>query len=1255
MEEHELRPIFRSITDKFSDILSRVSQLEAAPYPVAGAGGAPTDAQYLTLAANATLTQERILNVTGGATVLDNGAGLTYDVTVHDAVTLAGGSDPALALVGQQLDLDLANATTGPWVELDGGNQASWIPNPAGDATQDITGHFNLSSLSYAYKIADNHALQMWNTRNSAAGHWWDADATVTGSDNALFGYYAGDTLTTGGKNLIAGAYADAPSGASYNIILGYLSGKNNATDIYATTIIGASAFNGAVGITIEDSVLIGDEAGYSAAHDITYVVAIGHDVLKPTTGTPYYSVYIGPGILNVGGSYQTFIGGDAGVGVNDDYVTLVGAFTANTGAVITGTTAMGYNAATSSSGTYNAYYGYYSGVGKTGGNNAGFGAYSLYNLGDNVSNTVALGYYAGAEYDGTGSVFIGYQVGKTDAGRDNVLYINNADSATPLIYGEFDTPSLTISGSVTIGIGAAGVDYTLTFNGEDNDGVITWLEDEDTFDMACHLRVRATTDYLEFYHDETDGYITWTDGVLYLLNTETDTDALVAIQGNGTGSGIFYIYDADNSDALTFHQINANGFINAQQGELHLQNLAYGNVILFNGVGSGQSPTLDIHGDHGGTEDTLSINVNDGIADYSHFTGTTYYTFSGSLIAGRKAGSASGEEHGVYGYINIDYTGATTTKYSGVYGYVVGSAKVGPYNGAISGGRFYADVYTSGGTIDLAAAVRAETKASQTGTISLLAGVYIASGTYADTVTLTEQHGLYIESQTVGVTNYAIYTNSGIVYFGDDVTTVGDLTIINTQPTLLLTDTTALAQDFKIYADADRLTFYNVSNVVPMWNMWSDTTDAFLYSYDQNAKIGWLSSDATDYQIIFVQNATDGAEATVGLFDTTGYFGVGSITPTWKFSVGSADDASQVGVYHDNTHAYIQWDEGNLRVKTAVTDADTKLQVLGNGAGDGNVEIYNSALTEYILMTMNGTAGFIRMAGTGPTALNIQHDTEVPVNFFASATDGESQPIRIYGWYAGAAASRRMNIEVCVDADFLATFEGTVTDFLFEGDVWLKDNNALQLGTGVDASFYYDGTDMKLVTDLVAASDFVLDCGTNKTLELAEVVYDDQQVSLGQIRLGSSSPTWTPYKSSEVLAFDKAQDNLIYFIIQFSHRAKQGADFEFHIHNTVPDNNTGDVRWVLTVSFADIGGTFPGATTYTAVQSILANSLDDHLYFEVSGNIGSTSGVSGIALCSLMREGTHASDTYNNDVYVLAIDSHFAIDTMGSRQEATK
>ena len=58
----------------------------------------------------------------------------------------------------------------------------------------------------------------------------------------------------------------------------------------------------------------------------------------------------------------------------------------------------------------------------------------------------------------------------------------------------------------ITIGNGAAGIDYTLTFDGQDNDGIIKWMEDEDTFDMSCSLTLNAGQAVNEF---STDGTLT--------------------------------------------------------------------------------------------------------------------------------------------------------------------------------------------------------------------------------------------------------------------------------------------------------------------------------------------------------------------------------------------------------------------------------------------------------------------------------------------------------------------------------------------------------------------------------------------------------------------------------------------------------------------------------------------------------------------------------------------------------------------------
>jgi hypothetical protein len=49
--------------------------------------------------------------------------------------------------------------------------------------------------------------------------------------------------------------------------------------------------------------------------------------------------------------------------------------------------------------------------------------------------------------------------------------------------------------GHLTIGTGEAGVDYTLTFDGETNDGLLTWMEDEDYFSFADDVAIATLTE----------------------------------------------------------------------------------------------------------------------------------------------------------------------------------------------------------------------------------------------------------------------------------------------------------------------------------------------------------------------------------------------------------------------------------------------------------------------------------------------------------------------------------------------------------------------------------------------------------------------------------------------------------------------------------------------------------------------------------------------------------------------------------------
>lgn len=64
-------------------------------------------------------------------------------------------------------------------------------------------------------------------------------------------------------------------------------------------------------------------------------------------------------------------------------------------------------------------------------------------------SRNVYMGQWAGRmNQTGAGNVFLGYRAGSNELGS-NKLYIENSDSATPLIYGEFDSNEVTVNGNL--------------------------------------------------------------------------------------------------------------------------------------------------------------------------------------------------------------------------------------------------------------------------------------------------------------------------------------------------------------------------------------------------------------------------------------------------------------------------------------------------------------------------------------------------------------------------------------------------------------------------------------------------------------------------------------------------------------------------------------------------------------------------------------------------------------------------------------
>lgn len=233
-----------------------------------------------------------------------------------------------------------------------------------------------------------------------------------------------------------------------------------------------------------------------------------------------------------------------------------------------------------------------------------------------------------------------------------------------------------------------------------------------------------------------------------------------------------------------------------------------------------------------------------------------------------------------------------------------------------------------------------------------------------------------------------------------------------------------------------------------------------------------------------------------------------------------------------------------------------------------------------------------------------------------------------------------------------------------------IPDSQTALFGTGNDMSISYDGTKGDIKTDLVAASDLHVDCGTAKTVVLDVVVYDDLRINPGSFdRPGASDPSPVLYYPNGgglgVQLYEFAVDDYACFTIQLPHSYKTGSDITAHVHWTPGgrgnEENGKTVGWKLDYTWANIDGTFADMQTLD-----LSDACDgtDHKHqmtpeATIDGHTAAK-GISSMLLCTIRRSDTGTDDTWVSTTtgelpLILEVDFHFPMDTIGSRQSSAK
>lgn len=350
-----------------------------------------------------------------------------------------------------------------------------------GDAGTNITGYSNTAVGSFTLRdatsanqnVAIGQQAQRYTTGNYNVTVGTQANMYTTGANNVAVGGLAakgGSTSTFSNTTAVGYNALNALTTGSSNTAIGYNSARLSTTSSNLTAV-GYAALQGNVSGT--GSTVIGAHA--ATVGSFSNVTAIGYGSAQYGSSGQFNAYLGGATGKYTSGSYNVLVGQDAGVGssgstfsssVGIGYRSLIQSTSASNNTAVGHHT--GYYITT---GDKNTLLGSLAGKGVSGTstftNTVAVGYQALTALTTGANNT-AFGYQAGlATTTGASNVFVGYRAGSAVTTASNKLYIANSNTATPLIYGEFDNDLVRVNGDLQLGAPAPNApDKSLTIAG---------------------------------------------------------------------------------------------------------------------------------------------------------------------------------------------------------------------------------------------------------------------------------------------------------------------------------------------------------------------------------------------------------------------------------------------------------------------------------------------------------------------------------------------------------------------------------------------------------------------------------------------------------------------------------------------------------------------------------------------------------------------------------------------------------------------
>jgi len=645
--------------------------------------------------------------------------------------------------------------------------------------------------------------------------------------------------------------------------------------------------------------------------------------------------------------------------------------------------------------------------------------------------------------------------------------------------------PISTLAGhGITFGAGTAGTDITITFDGETNDGVLKWMEDEDYFEFSDDILI-ASTEKIQF-RDTAISINSSTDGQLDIVADTLVQVASAAFTVDASGD---ITLDAGGADVVLKDDGTTFGSLTNSSGELVIKSGSTPTAALtFSGANITAEGNLTVDGnlDVTGTFDLSDSNfTNAGNIQLDSISGdadtNTSITFSGSDV------------------ITVATGGTTSFTVDASQNILMNAAQKVQFRDTALTIHSSAD-----GQLD----INADTELEIT----------------APTVDINASSGVDISANlTVGGS-----TTLGATSFGDaNITNVGSIaldTITNDG-----TDITLDSGGDIILDAAGNEVFFKASGTTIL-ELKNDSTDAVftVSTADKNFTIkgtdGSSAITALDIDMALAGKATFNGDVVVGgdltitgddLVMGTNTSGALLIADGTNFNPTVVGDLSEIStVANDDVFLAVDTSGGGLKKITRSTII-SGLAVSGSsianvvedttpqlgGSLDVNGEDIVSVSNGNITITPNGS-GVVRIDGSNGIdmqsgAISIKNSgSQSYVRFYCESSNAHYAQLQAP---AHSAFSGNITLTLPATTDTLVgkTTTDTLTNKTFGDNVSFGDNNITNVGDIALDSISADATDINVAVTDNSATAFTIKQGSDAYL-IIDTANSSESVSIG-------------------------------------------------------------------------------------------------------------------------------------------------------------